>query len=96
MTGNLTLNPGLIPTVNSKMHKKGKGLAMTHKRCILINGKPYIQLDRTDVIREGALHSYDGLWPPVPLGQPDTPGKTPEEFSPVRVFFNPLNIALDR
>jgi len=54
-------------------------------------GKRYVKIQRNEVIRQGAMHSWcNGEL--IPLANPqETIGQTPNDFSPERDFYNPVD-----
>jgi len=50
-------------------------------------GKKYRKLNRDEIITRGAMHSYDN-GELNPIINPDTVGKTPNDFLPRRDFYN--------
>lgn len=54
-------------------------------------GKPYRKLKRDEVIKEGAMQSWDhGELQPVMNTDGKTIGDTPSSFSDERDFYNPV------
>lgn len=58
---------------------------------ITVDGRKYIKVPQNNVIKEGAVHSWDSNIP-IPIANSDgkTVGGTPEEFSARRKFYNPV------
>ncbi len=51
----------------------------------------YVKLERHEVIKEGALHSFHNSKPKLIMNSDEkTIGYTPSDFSKDRVFYNPI------
>lgn len=57
---------------------------------ITFNGRKYKKVRPNEIIKEGAIHTFNGS-PPSPITNAlgETVGYTPKEFSDLRVFYNP-------
>jgi hypothetical protein len=59
------------------------------------NGNPYLKLERTEIIAEGAMQSWcHGELQPIINADGSTVGDTPSSFSDERDFYNPIKFEM--
>lgn len=59
---------------------------------VVFNGVKYKKVERHEFIRDDAIHCFNGgALCPISNALGETVGYTPEDFSRLRVFYNPVD-----
>lgn len=84
-----------VPKMNRLYRKKNKqsnedfGNLIKENLIYTVHGKKYRKIGRKKIIKEGAMHSFEG-GELNPIHHPKTVGDTPSSFSTDRNFYNPI------